>query len=408
VIKPQHHAVVVIGAGIAGAAIANALLEQGQAVCVVDAAVGPATACSSHAYAIAHPHIGRGSARLLRLTRIAFLLAEAQWGASWNQHGIFQPSKKDKSFKRAEVAAHLQALELDESIAIALEARDAEQICGIKQSGVWLPRGASMSLADASKKLLEARSGLSTYWNQEITQLERNNSHWLLLNKKNETVFSADKVVIAAGANTKALMESLQVRLPLRPVRGQLSIFSVSEKSPWAQELPGVGLSGEGYCLPARAPQDGRRLWMVGSSYDEGEDDALPRESSDQFNREQARALLSFAQGNLADLESHGSFVGIRCVAGDRLPMIGALMQRPGIFMASAFGSRGVLWSALSAKLIAAQVLDDAALLARLGLTADLLAALAPARFLAGAAPSALGALASNSKPIFPSAPKAR
>ena len=407
-IKPQHHAVVVIGAGIAGAAIANALLEQGQAVGVVDAAAGPATACSSHAYAIAHPHIGRGSARLLRLTRIAFLLAEAQWGDCWNQHGIFQPSKKDKTFDRAEIAAYLQTLELDESMAIALEAKDAEHICGIKQNGVWLPRGASMSLAAAAKKLLEPRSGLSTYWNQEIIQLERINDHWLLLNKKNETVLSADKVVIAAGVHTKPLIDSLRVRLPLRPVRGQLSIFSVAENSPWAQELPSVGISGEGYCLPAQVTDDGQRIWMVGSSYDEGEEDLLPRHSSDQFNREQARSLLSFAEGNLADLQSHGSFVGVRCVAGDRLPIIGALSQRPGIFIASAFGSRGALWSALSAKLITAQVLDDAALLARLGLTADLLAALDPARFLAGPAPSALGALASNSKPIFPYGPSAR
>ena len=407
-IKPQHHAVVVIGAGIAGAAIANALLEQGQAVCVVDAAAGPATACSSHAHAIAHPHIGRGSPRLLRLTRIAFLLAEAQWGASWNQHGIFQPSKKDKAFDRVEVAAYLQALELDESIAIALEAKDAEQICGIKQNGVWLPRGASMSLSGASKKLLEAQSGLSTCWDQEITKLEQSNGHWLLLNKENHAVLCADKVVIAAGAHTKSLIDSLKVRLPLRPVRGQLSIFSVAENSSWAQELPSVGISGDGYCLPAQVLDDGRCTWMVGSSYDEGEDDLLPRQSSDQFNREQARSLLNFAQGNLADLQSHGSFVGIRCVAGDRLPIIGPLSQRPGIFIASAFGSRGVLWSALSAKLITAQVLDDAALLARLGLTADLLAALDPARFLAGAAPSALGALASNSKPIFPSGPRAK
>ena len=45
-----------------------------------------------------------------------------------------------------------------------------------------------------------------------------------------------------------------------------------------------------------------------------------------------------------------------------------------------------------------------------LGFAADLVAALAPARFFAGAlaAPSALGALASNSKPILPSEPRAR
>jgi len=121
--------------------------------------------------------------------------------------------------------------------------------------------------------------------------------------------------------------------------------------------------------------------------------------------------LLDYRQGDSTSLKVADCFVGIRCVAGDRLPIIGALTQRPGIFLATALGSRGVLWSALAAKLISSQVLeDDFALLVRLGFAADLVAALAPARFFAGAlaAPSALGALASNSKPIFPSDPKAK
>ena len=77
--SPQHHDIVVIGAGIAGASIASELLERGQKVCIVDSAPHSASACSSHAYAIAHPHVGRGAPRLLRLTRIAFLMAEARW-----------------------------------------------------------------------------------------------------------------------------------------------------------------------------------------------------------------------------------------------------------------------------------------------------------------------------------------
>jgi tRNA 5-methylaminomethyl-2-thiouridine biosynthesis bifunctional protein len=89
--KPQYHEIVVIGA-----TIANELLECGKAVCIIDAAASPATACSSHAYAIAHPHISKGSPRLLRLTRISFLLAEARWKNIWQQHGIFKPTKKDK------------------------------------------------------------------------------------------------------------------------------------------------------------------------------------------------------------------------------------------------------------------------------------------------------------------------
>ena len=405
--KPQHHEIVVIGAGICGATIANELLLRGKSVCIVDAASSPATACSNHAYAIAHPHIGKGSPRLLRLTRIAFLLAEARWGMAWNQHGIFQPTKKDKHFNRVEVNNYLQSLGLDQSIAIALDAQDAEKICGIKQSGVWLPRGASLNLFETTNALLQDQDRLTCFWNARIAKLEKADDHWLLFNQNNEAILSAHKVIVATAMDTKALMSSIGIRLPLKPVRGQLSIFSIQEDA-WIKKLPRVGISGDGYCLPAEPLEDGSYRWMVGSSFDEGEDDLGSRDSSDEFNRQQAQGLLDYPEGDLGALIKAGDFVGVRCVAGDRLPIIGALNQRPGIFLATALGSRGILWSALAAKLITAQVLeDDFALLARLGFATDLLAALAPARFFAGAL-AAPAALASNSKPILPSAPKAK
>ena len=406
--KSQHHDIVVIGAGICGAAIANELLERGKSVCVIDAANSPATACSNHAYAIAHPHIGKGSPRLLRLTRLAFLLAEARWGKAWRAHGIFQPSKKDREFNQAEVAAHLQALDLKEDIAIPLDAKEAERICGISQSGVWISRGACLNLFEASKQLLQEHERLSCVWNTRVAKIDEHDGKWFLLNGANHIIVSADKVVIAAAMDSKALIHSLGVRLPLKPVRGQLSIFSITPNDPWVDKLPKVGISGDGYCLPAEQLEDGTYRWIVGSSFDEGEDDLSPRELSDDFNREQARGLVNYPSGEGAGLIKSGEFVGVRCVAGDRLPIIGALTQRPGIFLATALGSRGILWSALAAKLVTAQLLeDDFALLARLGFAADLVAALAPARFLAGAL-AAPGALASNSKPIFPSGPSAK
>jgi tRNA 5-methylaminomethyl-2-thiouridine biosynthesis bifunctional protein len=406
--NPQHHEIVVIGAGICGATIANELLQRSQSVCIVDAAPSPATACSSHAYAIAHPHIGRGSPRLLRLTRIAFLLAEARWGKTWNQHGIFQPTKKEKHFDQEEVANYLKSLDLDEDIAIALDAQEAEKICGIKQSGVWLSRGASLNIFEASNTLLQGHPQLTCLWNTHVAKLEEVNGQWLLLNQANEGILTTDKVVVATAMDSKLLMSSIAIRLPLKPVRGQLSIFSIKKEDPWAKKLPRVGISGDGYCLPAQQLDDGSYRWMVGSSFDEGEDDLGSRDSSDAFNREQAQGLLAYSEGDLKALIKAGDFVGVRCVAGDRLPIIGALTQRPGIFLATALGSRGILWSALAAKLITAQLLgDDFALLARLGFAADLVAAVAPARFFAGAL-AAPAALASNSKPILPSAPRAK
>ncbi len=408
---PQHHRIVVIGAGIAGATIANELLERGQSVCIVDAANSPASACSSHAYAIAHPHIGRGSPRLLRLTRIAFLMAEARWGKQWTQHGLFQPTKKDKVFDREELQIHLQTLDLDNNMAKPLDASEARALLGIGQSGVWLPRGASLNLARAANKLLQKHERLTCFWDAHISRLELCDGRWLLFGNTGQPILSADKVIVATAMETKTLMASIEIRLPLKPVRGQLSIFSIAKNDPWATRLPRVGISGEGYCLPAEELADGSHRWIVGSSFDEGEDDLEARDSSDMFNREQAQGLLDYTQGDTSALKAGECFVGIRCVAGDRLPIIGALTQRPGIFLATALGSRGVLWSALAAKLITAQVLeDDFALLTRLGFAADLVAALAPARFFSGALPaaSALGALASNSKPIFPSGPKAK
>ena len=407
--KPQHHEIVVIGAGICGATIANELLERGRAVCVVDAAPSPATACSSHAYAIAHPHIGKGSPRLLRLTHLAFLLAEARWKNVWQQHGIFQPTKKNKTFDRAATEEHLRSLDLDENIAIAMDTPEANKFCGIEQSGVWLPRGAGLNLHETSKDLLQEHQRLTYIWNTRIARLEKLGNQWHLFDASNKLIATASQVVAACAMEAKALMSSIGIRLPLRPVRGQLSIFTVKEGDLWVKKLPQVGISGDGYCLPAKQLDDGSYQWIVGSSFDEGEDDLSPREMSDDFNREQAKRLVDYEEGNLSSLMKSGDFVGVRCVAGDRLPIIGALTQRPGIFLATALGSRGILWSALAAKLITAQLLeDDFALLARLGFAADLVAALAPARFFAGAAPSALGALASNSKPILPAESSAK
>ena len=409
--SPPHHDLVVIGAGIAGASIASELLARGQTVCIVDSASHPASACSSHTHAIAHPHIGRGAPRLLRLTRIAFLMAEARWGAVWDQHGIFHPAKKDKSFNRKEVASYLHSLDLHEDIARVLHADEAMQACGVGQNGVWLARGASLNLSDATTDALKPNPRLICCWNSPVARLEISDAGWKLFDHQDKPMMTAGKVIIAAALETKGLVGTINVKLPLRPVRGQLSIFSVAKNSAWFSRLPRTAISGDGYCLPAKQLSDGGYHWIVGSSFDEGEADLQDWDSSDDFNREQAKGLLNYAEGDAGDLQKAGSFVGIRCVAGDRLPIIGALTQRPGIFIAAALGSRGALWSALAAKLITAQVLeDDFALLARLGFSTDLVAALAPTRFFAGAlaAGPALGALASNSKPILPPSPKAR
>jgi tRNA 5-methylaminomethyl-2-thiouridine biosynthesis bifunctional protein len=408
-IAPQHHGIVVIGAGIAGASIAQEIISRGHAVCVVESEGGPATASSSHAYAIAHPHITRGSAKLLQLTRIAFELALARWGDQWVHRGALHPIKNGVDFDRHAIALQLNELGLRSEIALPVSVEQASQLAGVARAGVWFANAGMLSLEKTTKQLLHPCAQLTQINQMQIDTLVREGNRWLLTDASKNITLSADKVIVAAGLASKKILGSIQIKLPLKPVRGQLSFFKVRPNSNWAARLPHAIICGDGYCIPASRLENGDMRWIVGSSYDENETDNQARYESDRFNQEQAAGLLNYAEGDQSELMPDGQFVGIRCVAGDRLPIIGALPQRPGIFVATALGSRGILWSTLAAKLIADQVLaGDFALLTRLGFTSALAAALAPDRFLAGAVPPALGALASNSNPILPPSPRAR
>jgi tRNA 5-methylaminomethyl-2-thiouridine biosynthesis bifunctional protein len=408
-IAPQHHGIVVIGAGIAGASIAQEIISRGHAVCVVESQSGPATACSSHTHAIAHPHITRGSAKLLQLTRIAFELALARWGDQWVHRGVLHPIKNGVDFDRDAIALQLNELGLRSEIALPVSAEQASQLVGLARAGVWFANAGMLSLEKTTKQLLHPCAQLTQINQMQIDTLVREGNRWLLTDASKNITLSADNVIVAAGLASKKILGSIQIKLPLKPVRGQLSFFKVRPNSNWAARLPHAIICGDGYCIPASRLENGDMRWIVGSSFDENETDNQARYESDRFNQEQAAGLLNYAEGDQSELIPDGQFVGIRCVAGDRLPIIGALPQRPGIFLATALGSRGILWSALAAKLIADQVLTgDFVLLTRLGFTSALAAALAPNRFLAGAVPPALGALASNSNPILPSAPRAR
>ena len=408
-IAPQHHGIVVIGAGIAGASIAQEIISRGHAVCVVESESGPATGCSSHAYAIAHPHITRGSAKLLQLTRIAFELALARWDDQWVYRGALHPIKNGVDFDRDAITLQLKELGLKSEIALPVSAEQASQLAGVPRAGVWFANAGMLSLEKTTKQLLHPCAQLTQINQMQIDTLVREGNRWLLTDASKNITLSADNVIVAAGLASKKILGSIQIKLPLKSVRGQLSFFKIRPNSNWVARLPHAIICGDGYCIPASRLENGDMRWIVGSSFDENETDNQARYESDRFNQEQAAGLLNYAGGHQSELIPDGQFVGIRCVAGDRLPIIGALPQRPGIFVATALGSRGILWSALAAKLIADQVLaGDFALLTRLGFTSALAAALAPDRFLAGAVPPALGALASNSKPILPPSPRAR
>ncbi len=420
-----EHDVLVIGAGIAGAAITQVLLQQGQTVRVLDAGLKPASGTSAHAFALAHPGLIRARPLLQRLTYIAFALAKKTWQPFWREEGIFQPLKPGTEFNESLLNEQLVSAGFDQDSAQPINASKAQHLTGVSRDGIWFPQGATINLEKTCTTIFGQQDSLAYEANTIVASISYDGVDWWALDQKGLPLAKAKSVVLACAHGAKELAAGLQITLPLKPVRGQLNQFQISATSSWLKYLPTAAISGEGYCLPASYDENTKMYTLVvGSTYDENETSLATWPRSDEYNRQQAASLLNYVAGNLAELNIANSFVGVRCVANDRLPIIGAVPSMPGLYIATALGSRGVLWSALAAAIISelVQVREVARLqgrpstgnhasaaalvrLARLGLSADLVAAISPARFLAGALPPAL---ASNSKPILPLGSKAK
>jgi len=128
--------------------------------------------------------------------------------------------------------------------------------------------------------------------------------------------------------------------LRLRKVRGQLT--HVPED---AFDAPHVVVLRGGMVLP---PVEG--VCVVGASYDIDDEDAAPRAESDAGNLERLERLL----GVKVDSRNVTNRVAFRSVVPDRLPVVGKIAD--GVHGAFAYGSRGLIWAALAAELIAAEL----------------------------------------------------
>ena len=406
--KAHHYDALVIGAGVAGAAVVKSLKNNRLSnFLVIDEAAGPAKRTSAHEAAMCHPYIGRGASRLQRLTHLAFKEARQVWGNHWRGEGVFHLFKRAESFDKEKMSEYLLSLGFNLEDAIAYDAYDANQKIGVAQPGTFFKQGGWVALQNACESVFNSLEDCQKAWGVKAHNISYREGFWHVFDVQQQIIGVAKRIFLANSLGVKDLALSAGIDLPLRPVRGQLSKFSFDQGSSWDERKPQVGLSGNAYCLPPVKNANGSYDWQVGSSYDEDVADLTVWESSHLDNKELIKAMIN--PGTLdAELRIKGAFVGTRCVAKDRLPVMGPVPGMPGLYVLTALGSRGVMWSSLACQMFTEHLAEEirysaflearffaGARLTAAGLTEDLAGAFAPARFLAGV---------SNSKPILPSA----
>ncbi len=345
----KTRAATVVGAGLAGAAVCERLCARGWEVTLIEKHAGPAQEASGNHAGTFHPIVTPDDSLFARLTRAAFLLSLSSWkrlpAARWDACGALQLARNEKEeiSQRASVAA--LALPPEYAQLVTREEASAHAGVPVAAGGLWFPQAGWIQPQSLVQALLDACGGrLKRIFHEELRAQD--------LGK-----IAENRIVVLATADD-ALHRIPHARL--RRVRGQLTYLP--EKS---FEAPHAVVLRGGMVLP---PVDG--VCVVGASFDIDDDDPEPRAQSDAGNIERLERILSIKVPG-------GEFrnrVAFRSVARDRLPVAGRIDAN--IHGALALGSRGLIWSALAAEVIAAGLEGEPAPVEK-----TLLQAIDPARF---------------------------
>lgn len=382
---PQHHALIV-GAGLAGCALAQRLCARGWRVELIERHAAPAEEGSGNRAGIVRPLISRDDNLGSRLNRACFLHTQRAWRAlDAGGHAVRRGFDGVVQIAR-DAEQEAQQRELAESWPaeyvrfIEREALTQRLGYAIHFGGLCFDGGGWAQPPSATAALLaDCGAALQGHFGHSVATLSRLDGRWQARDEAGELIAEAPVLILASGVHTGQL--DLSAELPINKVRGQVSHVP-------AGKIPHLDLAlcSEGYLTPA---VDG--IHCLGASYAHDEGEEL-RESETQGNLERLARMLPGAEAALVAAELGGR-VGFRATTADRLPLIGALPvpgcepdptakladipRLPDCYGLLGLGSRGLVWAMLAAETLASQIEGDP-----LPLEAELIAATDPARHL--------------------------
>ncbi len=373
----------VIGAGLAGAAVAEALARRHWQVDILERHAAPAQEASGNPAGVLLPLPAKDDAIAARLSRACYLYALRRLAdlpdVRWSPCGVLQLARDaaHETLQRATV----ESLQLPPDFAAFLDRADAAALIGhaLPIGGWWFPSGGWVQPQSFCAALLAAGGErIRTHFGIEIVALRPSENGWQAIDAQGKIVAIAPHVILANAYAANALLPH---PLPLEPIRGQISI------------LPPPALTGvrhvicrDGYLTPPTAG-----TVCVGASFDRGDTDLTLRVADHAGNLRRLEEILPGAADGIDPATLDGR-AGLRTATRDRLPLIGTLAdtmaiadgepalatlpRRQGLHGLLGLGARGMVWAPLAAELLAAQLNGEP-----LPLERELVTAVDPARF---------------------------
>lgn len=360
---------VVIGAGLAGAAVAAALARRGWQVTVLDGASEPGAGASGLPVGLFAPQFSRDDGPRARLSRagIRATLQAARrvalrQGQDWDCGGVARIDTPPAALPPDwPAAARDWARPATEPLAML--ARPAQALW--HAAAGWIkPRQLVLAWL--------AQPGIRFQGRSSVQAIALADGRWQLLGPDGRLLAEAPQLVIAcAGASATLLHQAVAAAggdLPpqafaLAPVHGQIS-WALHDAAD-AACFPPFPVNGAG-SVAAHIPWAGGTAWFAGATYEAPDASALSAAQAHAHNLARLAQLLPEAARAVAPALARGAVTawrGTRWNVADRMPVAGAWPlpaqphgSRPGLWLSTAMGSRGLTHAALCGEWIAAQL----------------------------------------------------
>ena len=364
---------IVIGSGLAGAAVAASLARRGWQVRVVDAAAGPAAGASGLPAGLMAPLVSPDDSLLSRLSRsgVRATLQQAelllQAGSDWNLSGLLErcmdhARKLPDDWVNGGLQAHPAAdwsaqATADQLLAACLPPGTA---------ALWHKKAGWIKPARLVRAWLQT-PGVTWCGSLAVNRLVQVAGNWQLLDAQNMVLASAGLVVLAAGHASSALAAGCGrlTQLKLQEIRGQVS-WGVQLPCPAgaADTLPPWPVNGHGSLLPSiPLGPHAEAGWLTGSTYQRDQADPALRAEDAAFNLGRLQELLPASNTTMQASIAHNNvrgWAGVRCATPNRLPLVGPVSSLAGgdpeLWVCTGMGSRGLTFAALCAELLAARL----------------------------------------------------
>ena len=371
---------VVVGAGLAGAAVAASLARRGWQVTVLDAAAEPANGASSLPAGVLAAHVSPDDSLLSRLSRsgVRATLQQADAlliaGSDWNPAGVLERAlERPRALPAAWLGESSDAAR--DWVHPASPAQLADCQLPALENALWHARGGWIRPSSLVKGWL-GMPGVHWLGMATAKRLVRIDGVWQVLDASDRELARGELVVLAAGHASADLAASADPRNLQHSIRGRvLALQAIRGQVTWGP-LPGYGpthwpafpVNGHGSLiagLPLPGGEPGQLAWLTGSTYERDSANTEIRPADDQYNLDRLGTLLPEAATAVAEAKLAASaWAGVRCATPGRLPALGPLGSGgvqgaddlKGVWVCSGLGSRGLTFAALCGEVLAARL----------------------------------------------------